>query len=123
MSVTIHSNGSRWAGEKPAPLSELFEALDDHVLDPTFERYGNFVYELPDGATRFWGNFTELSHVFEIDVEDDEMIVYALTEAIRANQRTPRYRELWAEMHGKPPVHRIVAGTACLPEQIEVHES
>ena len=97
MTTTIHSNGSKWFGEEPDPIEKLLERLEEYALDPRFETYGNFVFSDPDpaipvGATRFFGNFFELSGVFNIDTDDADL-VESLTLAIRQNQRTPGYRE------------------------------
>lgn len=42
------------------------------------------------GMTSFFGNFYTVSHVFNIDT-DDEAIIKPLTEAIKANQLRPDY--------------------------------
>jgi len=81
----ITSNGSG----KVLELSELEAVLATEPLDITFERYGNFILTR-DGVTRFWGNFARVSHVFQIDTDEPEVIA-RLTSAIRANQETPAY--------------------------------
>jgi hypothetical protein len=108
--IKIISNGSKWAGEQPDSIETLLERLASHALDPRFEEFGNFILparrarhlgndqyqdlgpvypEAPD-AVRFWGNFLELSAVFEVDTDEPELID-RLTSAIRANQATPAY--------------------------------
>lgn len=113
----IELNGSRWAGESPATIEELLEVLESEPLDPSFERYGNFVISNPqhcvyighgryqdtgaiypgEDVRRYFGNFARVSHVFNIDTTDPELIA-KLTAAIRANQRTPAYRAIRAEL-------------------------
>lgn len=63
--------------------------LRTHTLDRTFEAFGNFVLN-EGGATRFWGNFFDYSHVFDI-APTDKRLIKRLTAAIRANQRKPEY--------------------------------
>ena len=94
--LDIISNGSKWAGQQPDDLQTLIDVLSSNPLDPTFEEYGNFIH--PDGGalgTRFFGNFAHLSHVFQIDTDEPELI-QRLTAAIRANQATPAYQKLRA---------------------------
>jgi len=106
--IDIQSNGSRWAGEEPATIAELLEALQVETLDPSFEDYGNFVESdrdlmsyitgkpiYPDNprVVRFFGNFATVSHVFNIDTDEPE-IISSLSAAIRANQQTPSYQEI-----------------------------
>ena len=84
MLTVIEANGSKWAGEEPDPVEKLFEMLEREVLDPTFEKYGNFV-DLdpiglngkplyPSGTTHFWGNFYTYSHVFDIASDDPKLV-------------------------------------------------
>jgi hypothetical protein len=100
--IHIQSNGSRWAGEEPATINDLVTMLNTHPLDPSFERYGNFIIAnpisattreplLPKGGVRFFGNFYAYSHGFSIDT-DEAAIIDGLTTAIRANQQTADYR-------------------------------
>ena len=88
--LDIRTNGSHFAGTPPSPLEALHTALADHTLDPTFERHGNFVE--PEGAaTRFFGNFWDVSHVFQV-ATDEPAVIRDLTARIRANQATPAYQ-------------------------------
>lgn len=95
MTIKIISNGSGFVG----PLSILEERLRTEVLDPTFERYGNFVYpcERRKGWTKIWGNFETVSHVFDI-ATDEPAVVARLRKAIRKNQATPAYKVAKAAM-------------------------
>ena len=100
--TTIHSNGSKWAGEEPDTVATLLMVLAKHPLDRRFEAYGNFVQKNPrlangpgrlseDPETRlFWGNFFTVSHVFRIETTDRELIG-RLTLAIRKNQQRDDY--------------------------------
>ena len=98
MTTDIRSNGSRWAGEEPDTIESLLKTLAQEPLDRKFEAFGNFVTfeaELLDGSrmtgmTSFFGNFYTVSHVFNIDT-DDEAIIKPLTKAIKANQLRPDY--------------------------------
>lgn len=103
--IEIYSNGSRWAGQPCATIDELIEVLGRTPLDPTFEAYGNFIsgpfdhgwdnprleeHKLLNPCTNFFGNFYEVSHVFNIWT-DEPAVIDRLTAAIRANQATPAY--------------------------------
>ncbi|MDP9192343.1 MAG: hypothetical protein M3P06_11650 [Acidobacteriota bacterium] len=97
MTTTIRSNGSKWAGDSPDSIAKLLEVLEQEPLDPTFEDYGNFYTDErnPEGwgeQTRFFGNFFNLSHVFNI-TSDDEDVVRPLKFAIRRNQGRPDYQQ------------------------------
>ena len=99
--IKIISNGSKWHGQAPDDLAELFRTLLDYPLDRTFERYGDFVGVEPelmgggrlDGKVRFFGNFATVSHVFnvEMDLREDAATIADLTAAIEANKRRADY--------------------------------
>jgi len=88
MTTIVYSNGSKMAGQAPDSIGELLEVLKREPLD----RYlfdGHFI--TPHGNTvRFFGNFLTVSHVFNIDTDDPD-VIQPLTRAIRRNQRTPAY--------------------------------
>lgn len=88
----IQSNGSKWIGEEPDSLSVLYKVLQKEPLDPTFEKYGNFIFPVNAGW-RFWGNFAKYSHVFSIDT-NDPVVIDNLIELITNNQNSKEYREL-----------------------------
>jgi len=112
--LTINSNGSKWYGEQPDSIDKLIEVLGQHTLDPRFEKHGNFIYKpyhakrdeqgefvddldkpiFPDhpDAVNIWGNFLEVSHVFNIHT-DEPVVIDRLSAAIRANQATPAYQQ------------------------------
>lgn len=102
-------------------IDALLERLSSATLCPTFERYGNLIQHplyhskpgdkpgewvddtdrpmYPDhpGTHRFFGNFFDYSHVFNIDTDEPELIE-ALTKAIRANQATAAYADAKAQV-------------------------
>lgn len=99
MATIITSNGSKWAGQDPDTLEQLLDVLTKEPLDPTFERCGNFVIPDDQGFVNFFGNFANVSHVFNIDSNEPREIE-RLTAAIRANQKTDAYKTAitaWAE--------------------------
>lgn len=92
--TTITSNGSKWHGEAPDSIDKLLEVLKENTLDPRFSEYGNFI--MAEGQTvRFFGNFLNLSHVFNIRT-DDPVVIAKLTRAIRENLRRDNYRSALA---------------------------
>jgi hypothetical protein len=118
--VVINHNGSRWAGEEPADLAELLDLLATTPLRPDFEQYGNFITEqaisctddkplFAPGFVKFWGNFFQLSHGFDI-ITNDPAAIAELTEAIRANQQTQAYKDakrqeaIWSKEWAKPGI-------------------
>ena len=102
-------------------IDALLERLSSATLCPTFERYGNFIqhplyhakpgdkpgewvddterpmYPNHPGTHRFFGNFFDYSHVFNIDTDEPELIE-VLTKAIRANQATAAYANAKAQV-------------------------
>ncbi len=109
--LEIKSNGSKWAGQEPDTIETLLSVLENNVLDPTFEKYGNFVKEYVPmkwtenneylkGCTSFFGNFYTLSHVFNI-ITNDKEIIDRLTDAIGKNQATEEYKQIKAEQEVK----------------------
>ena len=86
--IKIISNGSKFYGQKPDDINRLLEVLKTYALDLIFVRYGDFI-ETPtvqfDDVVRFHGNFSGLSHVFNISTDEPELIG-TLTAAIRENQ-------------------------------------
>ena len=106
MGTHIKSNGSKWAGESPDSIEDLLQVLATEPLDPRFEDFGGFCYPLdvpgifvdPNeegkhaGEWRFFGNFFKLSHVFNIDTDEPE-VIQQLGEAIEANMMTEGYKK------------------------------
>lgn len=91
MTTTIISNGSRWAGQEPASMADLIDVLAMHPLDAQYAPF--FHTSEATGATRFFGNFTTISHVFNIDTTDDDTITN-LKSAIATNLKRPDYQPL-----------------------------
>jgi hypothetical protein len=94
------SSGSPFPGERRGVVADLVATLSAEPLDSTFENYGNFITAdpvglddkplYPAGFVNFWGNFVNVSHVFNIVTNEPEVIA-ELTRLIRANQATPAY--------------------------------
>ena len=119
--IYISSCGSHWAGDEPDDVTALLKMLAEHPLDPTFEKYGNFIEANPcegvynpnylkrgkpqwqeryidgprlytcEGVYHFSGNFFDWSFAFGIDTNDADTIE-RLTTAIRANQQRADYK-------------------------------
>lgn len=101
METVIISNGSKWAGEQPDSIDKLIEVLEsEHVIEERFFKpfenghgedrtYHQFCpinkSEKGEGWMKFFGNFENLSHVFEIETNDPE-VVENLTKAIKNNK-------------------------------------
>ena len=106
--VEIISNGSKWLGEKPDTVKQLIEVLGEEqwTLDPTFEAYGDFVFE-EDGWLHVFGNFHNLSYVFNIRVPiKHRKQLDALVAAIEQHKASERYkaaREVLREYRETPP--------------------
>lgn len=86
----IISNGSHMAGSGPSSIDDLKTALKEYALDRRFEMCGNFHQDEGFGVTRFFGNFFNLSHVFQIRTNDAELIA-SLVALIAANKQRPDY--------------------------------
>lgn len=96
MATVIQSNGSRWIGEAPASIDELFEVLAEERLDerraPFIQRAplknvaGKMIHPDAPQTVRICGNFLEVSHVFSIDT-DDKALIARFEAAITANQK------------------------------------
>jgi hypothetical protein len=102
--LEVISNGSKWYGQKPDSVEELLNVLNKYALDPMFEEYGNFINHNPNwlkkesaekykGCTKFFGNFSEVSHVFDI-ITDEPEVITALEMAIKRNTETEQYKSL-----------------------------
>lgn len=92
--ITIHWNGSKWAGESPDSLDRLEEVLATEVLHPSFEHHRRDKPPFRDvteaGTTLFHGNFWEVSHVFAVETDEPETIA-RLRSLIDANMQRPEY--------------------------------
>jgi hypothetical protein len=105
----IISNGNKWANTKPwmtaepETIEDLKEILKTQILDPTFEKCGNFINnnpqwlkneakELYKGCSVIFGNFMTYSHVFNI-ITDDKTLIAELQELINKNKNTLEYQQ------------------------------
>lgn len=88
----IISNGAKWAGQQPDTIERLIQALREHPLDRRFEAYGDFARNIQGklGRMAFFGNFLTVSHVFNIETNDSEVIEQLLS-AIRENKEREDY--------------------------------
>lgn len=94
-------NSPAWIN-KPSTIDDLKEVLTKYTLDPTFERYGNFINHRPqwkkDCAEKYkncsvvFGNFLTLSHVFNI-ITDDKKLLKELGILIESNKSSKEYIE------------------------------
>ena len=86
--ITILSNGSKWAGEKPDGLDLLETRLREYPLDNLrFKDCGNFAYKRA-GVYYLFGNFRTLSAGFNIEMgEEDRKTFEHFRRLIRANQK------------------------------------
>ena len=100
--TTIVSNGHKWGGEEPATINELLAVLQSATIEDRFfgkykERYTDapktFVLcpiSKKDGLYWFFGNFEEISHVFNIET-NDKAVIDSLRAAIMANKGWKQY--------------------------------
>jgi len=103
--TTIHSNGSKWAGEKPDTIDFLInERLNKYTIEERFFQTWkdktdiknikllNFcpISNIEPNEVKFFGNFEEYSHVFRITTNDPK-IIKKLTEAIKKNKGWLKY--------------------------------
>lgn len=102
----IHSNGSKWAGEAPDSIEKLIDVLGKNTIEERFfksfyrnEKEGRRWYQcspIDDNINKtkkiFFGNFEEVSHVFRIETNDEE-IINILSDAIKANKGWNLYKE------------------------------
>jgi hypothetical protein len=95
--MTIISNGSKWAGERPDRISKLIQVLKTHALESRFFFKCKKVHEggkiewivltpisKHNGRYLFFGNFESVSHVFNIET-DNQALIKILRQAIMAN--------------------------------------
>lgn len=98
MTTLVNGIGSKWAGDDPDTIEQLFDMLAREPLDPKFEQYGNFMYlsEFNRGMVKFWGNFFAVSYHFDVET-DDQALIERFMDAISANQCSEPYRDAVAE--------------------------
>lgn len=90
-------------------IDEFIDKLNKYILDPRFEKYGNFIIKNPKfsmnpeltkkykGWYQFFGNFFDYSNAFSF-LTDDEELVKKLRKIIRNNQKTKEYQKAKAEI-------------------------
>ena len=83
--MEIVSNGSKWAGEAPDSVEQLIDVLGHHKLESLWKRNRGFFEKIGDDEFRAFGNFTDLSHVFDIRGSLEEL--RPLARAIKQNRR------------------------------------
>lgn len=102
--TNIISNGSKWVGEKPDSIEKLLEVLRENTIEERFffwyqtnpfsKQKPKYEFVTPigirNGIHTFFGNFEEISHVFRIET-DDQDIVSLLTNAIKENKGWKAY--------------------------------
>lgn len=95
----IHSNGSKWHGQEPDTISKLIEVLKTNTIEERFfcklskgygedkRKYTLCPISKNDEKTNyvFFGNFEEVSHVFNIET-NDKKIINKLKKAIIENK-------------------------------------
>jgi len=102
--IKIISNGSKFYGQEPDTIEILLDVLKKETLDPYWEKLGNFVDRNPNwlkkeakekykDCTVIFGNFSSVSHVFNI-ITDEEELIQKLEQAINNNKQTVEYQEL-----------------------------
>ena len=96
--VFIVSNGSKWLGEDPDDIDTLLGVLTEHTLDhhnivlnpcEGVNVGRGVIVDGPrlfdvDGVVSFSGNFTGVSHVFDI-ITNDPHTIDILTQSINRN--------------------------------------
>lgn len=83
--MEIVSNGSKFAGESPDSVEKLIDVLGHHKLESLWIRNGGFFEKIGDDEFRAFGNFTDVSHVFDIRGSLEEL--RPLARAIKQNRR------------------------------------
>jgi hypothetical protein len=81
----IHSNGSKFLGQKPDTIPQLIDVLNKHRLN----KFQSIRKDQENDRMHFSGNFVDRSHVFHIETNDPE-IIKELTWAMKQN---PGYTE------------------------------
>lgn len=87
MTVKIHSNGSKWFGQKPDPISKLYTMLAEHPLQKGY----NYIARIDPKHHRFSGNFEDYSHVFSVDVPVGSVEDRKLFKLFTSNRRKYLY--------------------------------
>ena len=86
METIIKSNGSKWAGEAPDTLDILEERLKTYKLNiRDFAALGFVRWSDNGNIIRLFGNFTDISHVFNIEGDADNPTLNHLYRLIEEN--------------------------------------
>lgn len=111
--TTIISNGSNWAGEEPDTIDQLIEVLKTEVIEDRFFFKKKEYWDKPENSPfqwvilcpimkqhlltgerekhyTFFGNFEKVSHVFNIETDEPE-VISKLKAAIMANEGWKKY--------------------------------
>lgn len=86
----------------PDTEDNILRDLDQYILDPTFELYGNFINPAPEwtdpkaaakyaGCTSIFGNFLDRSHAFRL-VTNDAGLISRISAAVERNKARPEYQ-------------------------------
>lgn len=101
-STKIHSNGSKWYGEEPDTIQKLVERLNLYTIEERFfckfqrgfgadkKKYTLCPISKENGSYIFFGNFLEVSAVFNIETNNPE-IIQQLKKAIINNKGWKQY--------------------------------
>ena len=92
MTTDILSNGNKWAGQAPDDLATLLDVLGRHPLEGCFAPFIRADPASP-GRVSFFGNFTNVSHVFRV-VTDDPEVIATLAAAIVLNVLRADYHRI-----------------------------
>jgi hypothetical protein len=90
-------------------IDDFINKLQKYTLDPTFEKYGNFIKKNPKfpknpqltkeykGWYMLFGNFYDYSNAFSIYIKD-EKLAGKIRGLIRKNQRSEEYQKAKSEI-------------------------
>jgi hypothetical protein len=99
--IDIKINGGRHYGDKePDSIDVLIEQLKARTLDPRFERHyaDRFITTItdkngePTGTIRFWGDFAETPHAFDLRT-DEQPLIEQLSNLIKTNIQSDAYQQ------------------------------
>jgi hypothetical protein len=107
----ILTNGSKWSGEQQDDFETLIATINatEYILDPHFDLYGNgqigggFIaidknWPSEEGRVTAFGNFQNLSHVFNLKGTVEQM--KPLINAIAEHCASDRYRTEFMRLYG-----------------------
>ncbi len=97
----IQSNGSKWYGQEPDTIDELLEVLKTETIEDRFfsktyySHHDKWLTRCPISKEgdiyHFFGNFEQLSHVFNIRT-NDPVIIDKLKNAIMNNEGYKKHK-------------------------------